>query len=83
MILSRIEVLDANRWIVEKKLVELTWGNVSFYDRDEGTVFIKPSGVDLSRCNPSDISSLTIDGQHLDGKKPSVDTPTHLVIYKN
>ena len=25
----RKEVLDANRWIVEKGLVELTWGNVS------------------------------------------------------
>ena len=75
------EVLKANRWIVEKDLVELTWGNVSYRQGD--VIYIKPSGVDLDTATEEDISVLTIYGQKIDGKKPSVDTPTHLEIYKN
>ena len=49
------EVLSANKWIVEKGLVELTWGNVSYCDRDKELVYIKPSGVKLSSSCADDI----------------------------
>ena len=75
--------LYANKWIVEKKLVELTWGNVSCFNREQNKVFIKPSGVNLDVLKPEEISVLSPDGVLLAGKKPSVDTPTHLEIYKN
>jgi len=77
------QVLDANKWIVEKKLVELTWGNVSYFDRNQGKIYIKPSGVNLAKATPDDVSEITLDGRLISGKKPSVDTPTHLEIYKN
>ena len=77
------QVLEANKWIVDKGLAQLTWGNVSYFDRNEGKIFIKPSGVNLSEAKPNDISEITINGFLVSGKKPSVDTPTHLEIYNN
>ena len=76
-------VLHANKWIVENGLVELTWGNVSFYDRKTGLVYIKPSGVNLEKTQAKDISIVTISGEQKSGKKPSVDLETHLEIYKS
>jgi L-ribulose-5-phosphate 4-epimerase len=78
----RTQVLQANRKIVNDGLVELTWGNVSFFDRPSGLVFIKPSGVDLSIATRQEISVLNMQGELLSGQKPSVDLPTHLEIYK-
>lgn len=76
------EVLEANKWIVKKGLVELTWGNVSVIDRDKQVVLIKPSGVDLDNAVEENISELTLGGAGISGLKPSVDTPTHLFLYK-
>ena len=75
------EVLDANKWIVDKKLVELTWGNVSA--KNKNLVYIKPSGVNLNSAIAEDIAVLNIDGKHINGLKPSVDTPTHLALYRS
>jgi len=76
-------VLEANKWIVDKGLIELTWGNVSFYDRTEGKVYIKPSGVNLSLATNDQVSCVDMSGNILSGLKPSVDTWTHLEIYRN
>ena len=73
-------VLKANKWIVDKGLVELTWGNVSVKDIN---IVIKPSGIALAQAVPDDMSEVSPDCQHLSGKKPSVDTPSHVELYKN
>jgi len=77
------EVLKANKWIIDKGLVSLTWGNVSYYDRDTSVVYIKPSGADLNLLSIDEISSVRMDETLISGRKPSVDLPTHLEIYKN
>jgi len=77
------KVLDANKWIVNKNLVELTWGNVSFCDRENNKVIIKPSGVVLDQMAPHQISCVDLEGNLLSGNKPSVDTPTHIELYKS
>jgi len=77
------EILLANQWVVEKGLVEMTWGNVSFFCKEANKVLIKPSGIDLDMAIADDISVTTLDGKALSGRKPSVDLPTHLEIYKN
>ena len=82
MILIKKRVLEANRWIVEKKLVELTWGNVSYCDRTDNLVYIKPSGVKLSLASVHDISCIDFEGEKISGLKGSVDTPTHIELYK-
>lgn len=76
----RQKVLEANRWIVDKKLVELTWGNVSA--KNDNLVYIKPSGINLNNAVDSDVSIVNIDGISIGGLKPSVDTPTHLALYR-
>lgn len=80
---AKDKILSANKWIVEKNLIELTWGNVSLYDREQGLIYIKPSGIDLSEASSEDVSCIRLDGTKVSGLKPSVDTPTHIEIYEN
>jgi len=77
------EVFEANLDLVKHGLVIFTWGNVSGIDREKGLVVIKPSGVSYEKMKPDDMVVLTLDGKIVEGKlKPSSDTPTHLVLYR-
>lgn len=78
------EVCQANLDLVKHGLVIFTWGNVSGIDREQGLVVIKPSGVSYDGMSPDDMVVLDLDGKVVEGKyKPSSDTATHLVLYKN
>lgn len=75
-------VLDANLELGCSGLVKLTWGNVSGIDRDNGLIAIKPSGIPYSDIKVEHIVVLDLAGKTVEGRyKPSVDTPTHLVLY--
>ena len=76
-------VIELNKRILEEGLVVLTWGNASVIDRANSEVYIKPSGIDVHSMTEDDVSVVDIKGNLLRGKKPSVDTPTHLELYKN
>ena len=77
------DVLSANKLIVSLGLVERSWGNVSAVDRSRGIMVIKPSGANLEKIKASDMASVSLlDGSHTSGLKPSVDTPTHSVLYQ-
>jgi L-ribulose-5-phosphate 4-epimerase len=78
-------VYAANMALPKNNLVTLTWGNVSGIDRNDGVMVIKPSGVDYESMTPDDMVTVYLsDGQAFDSRyKPSSDTPTHLVLYKN
>ncbi|GHT14836.1 L-ribulose-5-phosphate 4-epimerase [Bacteroidia bacterium] len=77
-------VFRANLDLVKHGLVIFTWGNVSGIDRAKGLVVIKPSGVSYNDMKPEDMVVLDLDGNIKEGKlKPSSDTATHLVLYKN
>ncbi len=78
------QVCQANLDLVKHQLVVFTWGNVSGIDRGKGLVVIKPSGVSYDGMKPKDMVVLDLDGNHVEGEyKPSSDTPTHLVLYRN
>ncbi len=78
------EVREANLELVERGLVFDTFGNVSGIDRDLGLVVIKPSGVPYGELSPDDMAVVALEsGEHLEGLKPSSDTPTHLEIYRS
>ena len=65
----------------QKRLTVGTWGNISL--RIDGRhIAISPSGIRFDLMKPSDISIVDIGGNRLEGKKPSVETPTHLALYK-
>jgi L-ribulose-5-phosphate 4-epimerase len=81
--LKRI-VYEANMELQEKKLVIYTWGNVSGIDREKGLVVIKPSGVAYEELSPEKMVVVNLAGEIVEGKlKPSSDTATHLVLYRN
>ena len=77
------EVFQANLDLVKYGLVIFTWGNVSGIDREKGLVVIKPSGVSYEKMKPKDMVVMNLYGQVVEGDlKPSSDTPTHLVLYR-
>ena len=77
------EVFQANLDLVKHGLVIFTWGNVSGIDREKGLVVIKPSGVSYDKMKPKDMVVLNLYGKVMEGDmKPSSDTPTHLVLYR-
>ena len=76
-------VLEANRALSAYSLAALTWGNASGIDRERGLVAIKPSGVAYEELTADDIVLLDLDGTvKTDSRRPSTDTPTHLVLYR-
>lgn len=80
----KVQVCQANLDLVKHQLVVFTWGNVSGIDRKNGLIVIKPSGVSYDGMKPEDMVVLDLDGKQVEGKyKPSSDTPTHLVLYRN
>lgn len=77
------EVWEANMDLPKYGLITFTWGNVSGIDRDKGIIVIKPSGIPYAGLKPEHMVVLDLDGNKVDGKlKPSSDTATHLVLYK-
>jgi L-ribulose-5-phosphate 4-epimerase len=77
------KVCKANLELVKYGLVVFTWGNVSGIDREKGLVVIKPSGVSYDDMKPSDMVVMDMYGKVVEGHlKPSSDTPTHLVLYR-
>lgn len=78
------QVYKASLKLVEQGLVLYTWGNVSAIDREKGLVVIKPSGISYEEMIPADMVVLDLNGKIIEGGlKPSTDTNTHLVLYKN
>jgi L-ribulose-5-phosphate 4-epimerase len=71
-----------NKQIVDKGLVILTWGNGSIIDPEQKQIYIKPSGINVKQLTETDISVVDFDGHTIRGKKPSVDTQTHIELYK-
>ena len=79
----RVEVAEANAAIDRAGLVTLSFGNVSGVERDAGVLVIKPSGAPYATLRPDDLVVVSLaDGHVVEGdQRPSVDTPTHRVLY--
>jgi L-ribulose-5-phosphate 4-epimerase len=80
----RVEVAEANAAIDRAGLVTLSFGNVSGVDRDADVLVIKPSGAPYATLRPEDLVVVSLaDGRVIEGdQRPSVDTPTHRVLYQ-
>jgi L-ribulose-5-phosphate 4-epimerase len=80
----RERAFAANIEIVRAGLVALTFGNASAADRAAGVMAIKPSGVPYDELRPESMVVVSLDnGSVVDGEyRPSSDTPTHLVLYR-
>jgi L-ribulose-5-phosphate 4-epimerase len=79
----RERVASANRDLAARGLAHASFGNVSEADRAAGVVAIKPSGIPCEAVEAKDVALVRLDsGEHVDGLKPSSDTPTHLELYR-
>lgn len=80
----REEVCEMNLELARNRLVTMFSGNVSGRDPETNYVVIKPSGMSYRTMKPEDMVIVDMDGNVVEGKhKPSVDTLTHLYIYKH
>ncbi len=78
------EVWAANLELPKAGLVTWTSGNVSGRDAETNLVVIKPSGVRYENLQPEDMVVVDLEGKVVEGRlKPSVDTATHLYIYRH
>ncbi|MDR2970805.1 MAG: L-ribulose-5-phosphate 4-epimerase AraD [Bacteroidales bacterium] len=79
----REEAYEANMEIFRQNLAVYTWGNSSAFDPDKGVFAIKPSGVEYKKLSPKLMVLVDLNGKIVEGKlKPSSDTKTHLVLYR-
>src|ERR1700675_3347374 len=79
----KAECYEANLLLPEFKLIDLTFGNVSVADPDQGVFAIKPSGVDYTQLSESDIVVIDLKGNVVEGAlRPSSDTPTHCRLFQ-
>ena len=79
----RQECCEANKRLPATGLVDLTFGNVSVYDPDEGVFAIKPSGVDYDELTPASMVIVDLDGKVVEGDlRYSSDTPTHRCLLR-
>ncbi|MDO8683778.1 MAG: L-ribulose-5-phosphate 4-epimerase [Armatimonadota bacterium] len=77
-------VCEMNLELTKNHLVTMTSGNVSGRDFETGYVVIKPSGVSFEALRPELMVVVDLQGNVIEGEmKASVDTPTHLYIYRN
>jgi L-ribulose-5-phosphate 4-epimerase len=80
----RQEVWENNLLLPQHELVVMTSGNVSGRDPESNLVVIKPSGYSYDKLTPQDLVVMNLDGEIVEGDLlPSVDTETHLYIYRN
>lgn len=80
---ARTEIVEFGRRLVTARLTTGTGGNLSFFDRKEGLVAVKPSGVDYFEMKPEEVALFELDGTPVEvPKKPSSETAMHLEVYR-
>lgn len=76
-------VIEAGKDMLKRSWTVGTWGNISVRTKDKKYMVITPSGVDYEVITPEMMSLVSMDGELISGKKPSIETGLHLEIYKN
>jgi L-ribulose-5-phosphate 4-epimerase len=80
----RQEVWACNLELPKNDLVKMTSGNISGRDPETNLMVIKPSGVRYEKLTPESLVVVDLEGNVIEGDlKPSVDTATHLYIYRH
>ena len=78
---ERQEVVDYCKLMMARGLTKGTGGNISIFDRGSGNMIISPSGIDYDVMTAEDVSVVDLNGNVLDGKKPSSEFPMHAIFY--
>ncbi|MCQ2560563.1 MAG: class II aldolase/adducin family protein [Clostridia bacterium] len=78
---ARKELVRWGKEIYDQGLVKGSGGNLSI-KIDDNTVLLTPTGWFLGHMTEECISKVDMDGNHLDGEKPTKEVPLHLAVYK-
>jgi len=80
---TRKKVVETGLKMLSTNLTVGTWGNISCRVPGEGYIAITPTGMSYDSLGPEDIVILDLEGTTISGnRKPSVEVPLHLAIYK-
>ena len=80
---ARAEVIRYGQLLVEHRLIQATWGNVSLRV-DDDHFLMSPSGVDYFRVKPEEVVLISVaDGSYEKGLHPSSERRMHQTIYQN
>ena len=74
----RAEVAEALRRLAAAGLVLGTAGNVSALESE--LVAVSPTRLPYETLRPEDVSVVTLAGERLEGREPSVELPAHLLL---
>lgn len=67
--------------MIDSGLTVGTWGNISLVDREEGLVYITPSGMDYHALVDDDIVVFDLEGNHVEGeRRPSIEYRLHIGV---
>lgn len=76
------ELIEVGKKVVERGLAVGSGGNLSFRAPGTDVVFVTGTGTQLDRLTPSSFAQINLQGEHLDGIKPSSEFRVHLESYK-
>ncbi len=77
-------IVKYGRKLITSNLTTGSGGNLSLYNREEGLVAIKPTGIEYFDMEPVDVVVMTIDGRVVDGDKlPSSEVNFHLGLLRS
>lgn len=80
---ERARVVEYGKMLLQAQLTTGTGGNLSIYNRDEGLIAIKPTGVNYLSMQPEDVVVMTPEGEIVDGAlKPSSEYRFHLALMR-
>lgn len=80
---ERLELIEYGKKLVTAGLTKGTGGNLSIFDRKNGTVAITPSGIDFFEIKPEDIVIIDLEGNKIEGERtPSSEWEMHLMPYR-
>jgi L-fuculose-phosphate aldolase len=81
---ERKAIVEYGKNLITSNLTTGSGGNLSIYNRAEGLVAIKPSGVDYFKMKPEDVIVVTPDGQIVEGDlQPSSEIRFHLALFQH
>ncbi len=81
---ERNSIVEYGKKLITSRLTTGTGGNLSIYNRSEGLIAIKPSGVEYFKMKPEDVVIITSEGEIVEGSlKPSSEFRFHLDLFKH
>ncbi len=81
---EREAIVKFGRKLITSNLTTGSGGNLSVFNRDQGLVAIKPSGIEYFDLEPADVVVMTLDGEIVEGRlKPSSEMNFHLGLMRS